>query len=140
VVDIGGGQSTCIIEWKSEPSPKSGSTGSRERWPKSLKIFRSALNTALAESGTVGRPFHDGPTVKMVADRHVRDEFLKAYPAGGENEQKKIDAKRQAFNRALKAARERDLICSRDLGGVDHLWLVDDRDKTDTHADGPDTS
>jgi AAA domain len=139
VVNIGtAGETTCIIEWKSELSLKQASTATR--WPKSLKIFRSAMHTAVAEHGKLGRPFNsDGPTVRMVRDDVVRAEFMAAYPADGENDMKKTDAKRNAFNRALKTARERDLVCSRDIGGIDHLWQVDDRDKADTHADGPDT-
>jgi hypothetical protein len=139
VVDVGEGETTCVIEWKSDQSLKQASTATKERWPKSLRIFRSAMHTALAGSGTTSRPFPDGPPVRMVADHHVRDEFVAAYPADGENEKKKADAKRQAFNRALKTARERELVCSREVGGIDHLWLIDDQDKSAIHADGPDT-
>jgi hypothetical protein len=75
----------------------------------------------------------------MVADHHVRVEFMAAYPADGEDKKKKTDAKRNAFNRALKTARERELVCSREIAGVDHLWLTDDQDKPPIHSDGPDT-
>ena len=128
VVDLGNGVTTCIIEWKPDLSLKPASTATKERWPRSLKIFRSAMHTALAGSGTTSRPFSDGPTVRMVADHYVRVEFMAAYRADGEDEKKKSDAKRQAFNRALKTARDRELVCSREIAGVDHLWLTDDLD------------
>jgi hypothetical protein len=139
VVDLGDGATTCIIEWKADLSPKQASTATKERWPKSLRIFRSAMHTALADTGTTSRPFSDGPTVRMVADHHVRVEFMAAYPADGEDEKKKTDAKRNAFNRAVKTARERELVCSREIAGVDHFWLTDDQDKPPIHSDGPDT-
>jgi KaiC/GvpD/RAD55 family RecA-like ATPase len=140
VVDIGtDGETTGIIEWELTVSAAQKSPASKERWPKSLRIFRSAMQTALASSGAVGHPFGTaGPAVRMVVDSAVRTEFMSAYPVSAENDKLKVDAKRQAFNRALKAARDRSLICSREIAGVDRLWLV--RDKDATHADGPDTS
>ena len=59
--------------------------------------------------------------MRTVAVSAVRAEFMAAYVAG---EGDKADAKRMAFNRALKTARERDLICSREIEGVDYLWFV----------------
>ena len=141
VVSIGDDQTTtCIIEWKPSVSGVQKSTSSTERWPKSLKIFRTAMQTALASSGVVGYPFGNaGAALRTVADSAVRTEFMSAYPVSAENDRLKVDAKRQAFNRALKAARERGLVCSREMSGVDRLWLVDARDKNTTHADGQDT-
>lgn len=127
VVEIGTeGESTCVVEWKSGLSPKQRSTSSKERWPKSLRIFRQALLTTLIDAGEFAVPFYDGPEVKMVPDFKVRAEFMAAYPVDGEDAKQKTDAKRNAFNRALKMALERNLVCSRDIGGVDHLWLVVD--------------
>ena len=37
----------------------------------------------------------------------------------------KANAKRKAFTRALKQARDKELIGSREIGGIDYLWLVD---------------
>ena len=57
----------------------------------------------------------------------VRSEFLASYPADkGESEEQKQDAKRKAFTRQLKSARDRNLVCSREVGGVDTIWLVSD--------------
>jgi Bifunctional DNA primase/polymerase, N-terminal/AAA domain len=121
VVDLGAaGETTCVIEWKSDLSTKQGPTSSRQRWPKKLRIFRQAMLTTLIDAGQFAHPFYDGPKVKMVPADKVKAEFMAAYPADGK------DAKRIAFNRALRAARDAELICSRDIGGIDHLWLVDD--------------
>ena len=43
-----------------------------------------------------------------------------------------------AFTRALKAAREKELNCSLDIGGTDHLWLVEQHNPN-THANEQNT-
>ncbi len=129
VVDIGDGQTTCIVEWRAdqEPPSKKQGTSSRNPW-QSLKVFRSSLQTALAENGKLTQPFgNDGPNVRSVPLHLVRSEFVAAYPADGETEEKKQDAKRKAFKRQLKSASTKKLVCSRDIGGVDHIWLPEDK-------------
>jgi hypothetical protein len=126
VVDLGFNQTTCIIEWRPElPATDSKGTGNTNPW-KSLRVFRSALQTALADHGKMTRPFgQEGPHVRAVPLSFVRTEFLAAYPAGkGETESQKQDAKRKAFKRQLDSARERNLVCSRELVGVDNIWLA----------------
>ena len=74
------------------------------------------------------RPFgNEGPELRTVSDNFVRDEFVAAYPGDT------ADAKRMAFKRALKTARDKSLICSREIAGIDHLWLTDEQDKPNTH-------
>ena len=82
-----------------------GQTAHKERWTKSLRLFRSAMRTALTDHGKVTQPYgNDGPTVRTVAVSAVRAEFMAAYVAG---EDDKANTKRKAFARALKTARER---------------------------------
>ena len=64
-------------------------------------------------------------TVRAVALDTVRFEFVAAYPAEGGDAKAKRDAKQKAFKRALEQARERELIGSREIGGIDYLWLVE---------------
>jgi AAA domain len=120
-VDIGNGETSCIIEWRAERAVEAAVvTSKKDPWTKSLKVFKGALVTALIEHGQLITPFgKEGATVRAAPDHAVRDEFLKAYPAEPE-------AKRKAFKRALNEARSRDLICSREISGVDHFWLVDE--------------
>jgi hypothetical protein len=130
-VDIGDDETTCIIEWKEERAPQEAHSDRKERWTKSVRLFRSAMQAALIDHGKAVRPYGgNGPAVRAVPDSAVRTEFVAAYPAGGDN---KPDAKRMAFNRALKTARERDLICSREIDGVDFLWFV----QTDDEQNNP---
>ncbi len=42
----------------------------------------------------------------------------------GETAEKQADAKRKGFTRALKTAMDRGLVATREIGGVDHVWLV----------------
>jgi AAA domain len=127
VVDLGFNQTTCIIEWRAElPATDTKGTGSGNPW-KSLGIFRSAVQVALADHGKTLRPFgQEGPQVRAVPISFVRSEFMAAYPAEGETEEQKRDAKRKAFARQLKLSRGRNLICSRDVAGVDQIWLAND--------------
>jgi len=66
----------------------------------------------------------DGPLLRTVQQSWVRDEFFAAYPNSSETPEKQMDAKRKAFNRALKTAAERRLVGCRDLAGVDHVWFA----------------
>ena len=131
-VDLGNGDTTCIIDWKAEQATGPASTSKKDRWPKTLRMFRTALTVAVVEHGKTNRPYgNDGPELRTAPASAVRDEFIKSYPGD-------TDAKRMAFKRALKAAREKELICSREIGGTDHLWLVE-QDNPNTHANEQNT-
>ena len=131
-VDLGNGDTTCIIDWKAEQATGPASTSKKDRWPKTLRMFRTALTVAVVEHGKTNRPYgNDGPALRTAPASAVRDEFVKSYPGD-------TDAKRMAFKRALKAAREKELICSREIGGIDHLWLVE-QDNPNTHANEQNT-
>ncbi|MET4425848.1 AAA family ATPase [Bradyrhizobium sp. RT3a] len=91
----------------------------KDGWAKSLRPFKAALTTALLDAGKLVQPYgNEGPTVSAVPAENVRDEFTAACPA------ETADSKRMRFNRALKKAVEEELICSREIGGIDHLWIT----------------
>jgi AAA domain len=120
VVDMDFGETTCAVEWKEARDPTQGSTPAKVRWPKSLRIFKSALETGLINHGKAMRPYgNEGPRVRAVSYDAVRSEFIVAYPA------EKTDAKKAAFKRALGQAREGGLIGSREINGIDFLWLAE---------------
>jgi AAA domain len=117
-VEIGDDETTCVIKWKAERTEET-TTSAKVKWPKSLRIFRSALETTLLDHGKPLRTYgSEGPLVQAVTDAEVRAEFLAAYPADNR------DAKRMAFKRTLKDARERGLVGSREIDGVDQLWIA----------------
>lgn len=133
VVDIGDGETTCIIEWKQGAQENRKSTDQRECWPKSTKILKAALIEALNNEGVERDPFGDGKLrTKTVPASSVRAEFIKRYPADVEPD-KQANVKRQAFHRAMKLAIERELVGSREIDGVDHLWLAVSEDQA-THT------
>ncbi len=101
----------------------------KERWPVSLKVFRDALITALAEHGIRAWPFGaEAGELRVAPFQRVRDAFYSTYPAEGEDEARRAETKRKAFNRAVQGATTRDLIGSVELTNVDHLWLKQDAD------------
>ncbi|WP_347264456.1 bifunctional DNA primase/polymerase [Nitrobacter sp.] len=125
VVDIGDGETTCIIDWKQGAQEGRRATDQRERWPRSTKILKAALVEALNNEGVERDPFGDGKMkVKTVATASVRAEFMKRYPADGDEPNKQAEAKRKAFRRSMETALDRDLIGSREIAGIDHLWLA----------------
>jgi hypothetical protein len=127
-VDMGDDVTTCIIEWKADriSQSKTKGTASKNPW-QSLNVFRSSVHTALAENGKMTQPFgNDGPKVRSVPLHLVRSEFVAGYPAEGETEEQKQDAKRKAFKRQLESARNKNLVCTRDIAGLDHIWLVNE--------------
>ncbi|WP_038946798.1 AAA family ATPase [Bradyrhizobium genomosp. III] len=89
-------------------------------WAKSLRPFKAALTTVLLDSGKALKPYGDeGPTVTASALETLRAEFTAACPA------ETADGKRMRFNRALQRAAEDGLICSREISGVDHVWITE---------------
>jgi hypothetical protein len=106
---------TFVIEWRT-PLDQDAHTGRPPKtWPKSLLIFKRALDKTLGERGKRLRPFADGPEVLAVPAAAVRTEFLKAYPAENEDPKAKVKTKTKAFERAIKQAIEGNLVCAREI-------------------------
>lgn len=117
---------TCIVNWQTDRTSGAAVAVVKERWPTSLKVFRSALTNALAEHGRKARPFGaTGPELTVVAHAHVREEFGASYPVDGDTPAQRSEARKKAFQRAAKTAQGKGLIAARDLDGVDHFWLTD---------------
>lgn len=76
------------------------------------------------------RPFGlDGPEVKAVTRESVRDEFYASWTADAPEGKSKPAAKRQAFNRAERALKDKARIGTRTVLGRDMVWTID-RDVT----------
>lgn len=134
VVEIGSDRygepiTTCVVRWQTEAAETEKAPRARQGWPVSLKVFREVLLESLSADGVRAWPFGtEGHEVKAVALAHVRKRFAALYPAEGEDQGKRADAKRKAFNRAAASATARDLIGSIELHGQDHVWLKPDAD------------
>jgi hypothetical protein len=90
---------------------------------KSLRLLRQVLMTVLATAGTEARPFADGPIVRACSFELVRPEFYRQYPADGD-EPKKAATRRQAFHRAVRDAQAKKLVATREIDGVQLIWLT----------------
>lgn len=137
VVDIDDDQTTCCIKWKPERDDGAKGTSGKEKWTRAERIFRTSMEAAVLDKGKDLRPYGaEGPRVKAVPLSTVRSEFMAAYPADVEDQRERDAAKRSAFGRAMKSAREKNLVCSREIEGIDHLWLVFDEEVAYRKANG----
>ena len=109
-------ESTLVIDWNRGLAPVDPKPS---RWPKSLVVFKRALDSAMADFGRRVRPYVDGPEVQAVDRERVRDEFMKTYPADNHN------AKREAFRRCEKQAVEIPVMIARENDNATLFWLAD---------------
>jgi hypothetical protein len=108
-----------VIDWDPAPAKLASETD----WSKSLKLLQRILMTILADHGVNAAPFADGPVVRAVDLALVRAEFCRQYVADG-TPQQKTDARRHAFNRAVKSAQAKGLITMREVDGTQLVWLT----------------
>jgi hypothetical protein len=87
------------------------------------RVLRRVLMTTLVDCGENVRPFPDGPSVRACDVEAVRTEFYRQYPADG-TEKQRADARRQAFNRSIRESQARGLVASREVEGVQLIWLA----------------
>jgi hypothetical protein len=109
-----------VLDWSTAQTPQ---PAAKERWSKSLRLLRQVLMTLLADHGRNCRPHADGPTVRACDLELVRREFCRQYAAEGDEKQK-ARARIQAFYRAVKSAQGQSLIATRDVDGVQVVWLT----------------
>jgi hypothetical protein len=72
------------------------------------------------------QPFEDDLKLTVLAayKDHVRTEFYKAYPAEGDTQEQRQDARKKAFNWALAAAQKANVIGVRDMNQVQYVWFA----------------
>ncbi len=108
-----------IIDWQATQQTAQADA----RWTPSMQVLRRVLMTILVDCGQNVRPFPDGPEVRACDIELVRTEFYRQYPADG-TEQQKADARRKAFSRSVKEAMARGVVASREVDGVQLIWLA----------------
>jgi hypothetical protein len=108
-----------VIDWDKQVATKPDEA----RWSPSLQLLRRILMTMLVTASSDLTPFADGPVVRAVDRELVRAEFYKQHPADGDAKQK-AEARRKAFNRAVKDAQAKSLIMVREVAGVQLVWLA----------------
>jgi hypothetical protein len=108
-----------IIDWQETQQTAKANA----RWTPSMQVLRRVLTSTLADCGQDVRPFLDGPEVRACDIDLVRREFYRQYPADGTDKQK-ADARRKAFSRSVKETAARDLVATREVDGVQLIWLT----------------
>jgi hypothetical protein len=108
---------TLVIDWNPTTDPTAAAA-----WPKSLRIFHRILIATLVSHGAPFEP-QPGEIVQAVAQELVREAYYREYPADGDTEKKRADAKKKAFGRAVKEAQAADLIGISNLGGTTRVWI-----------------
>ena len=108
-----------IIDWQATQQTAQADA----RWTPSMQVLRRVLMTILADCGQNVRPFLDGPEVRACDLELVRTEFYRQCPADG-GEKQKADARRKAFGRSVKDSIARGVLASREVDGVQLIWLA----------------
>ena len=123
-VQLDNGNTSCVISWQEGSAPQKP----KDRWPKSLQVFKTSLDNALISDGQPFRPTHDSAEMIAVDIERVRHEFYGLYlVADGGTEKQKQDARQKAFKRASQNAQTEQLIGAGNKGGSQMVWLVKDR-------------
>jgi hypothetical protein len=118
-IPVGAGQETTLV-----PKLAGGKEGSRKIWPQTAKLLRQVME-AVADRAKRVQPFGPtGPTVSAIPTEAVREEFYKSHHADHEDQKKRMDARRLAFNRALTAAGNASVIGAREINGEAFLWIT----------------
>jgi AAA domain len=105
--------------------PSDADAASRERkdWSRGLNIFHAALKHAIANLGETFQPEAGVLPVRAVGLWAVRDRFYATYAEAEENDTKRQNRLRQAFNRALAEAQKNNVIRIRHSAEQPMVWL-----------------
>jgi hypothetical protein len=118
--DEDGDPITAIVLTWNEPTQTKGGTP-EDRWPKSLRLFRRILVSALT---TGGQELHTNDNIiPAVPVDAIRREFYRQHASDGSEDQRKA-ARQKAFVRALKEAQARNLIGCCEIDKTQWVWLV----------------
>ena len=93
--------------------------------PRAARAYLDALHIVAGEKGKKVRPFgSEGPEVNAVDRELVRDEFYLAWPADGDDEKARKNAKRKSFKRGEDEAIERHRVGTYEVAGEQLVWLL----------------
>jgi hypothetical protein len=94
------------------------------KWTRSLATLRKILMALLADAGEDIKPFSDGPVVRAIRSETVRHEFYRQYATADVDPKKKQEARKKAYQRAVRTAQDKGLLNVREVDGVEWLWLT----------------
>lgn len=106
--------------------PPRPQTETKKQGPRDI-AFDQAFAWAEKGHATPRRVRHDGPLVKMVPLKHVRDQFSIAYATGEDGKERRAGAIRKAFADVLKVVRKDPRYAFEASGNIEWVWLVDEK-------------
>jgi len=137
VNSLGKEETTLVLDWSTAVAPPKTA---KDDWGKTkgVKLLRKIIMSMLVDQGVSLTPWADGPTVRALKLADVKAEFLKAYYTESETETTRQKAKRTAFGRAVTAASadQRGVIVTREIEGVEYVWLASARAEAEARAVG----
>ena len=122
---------TMVIDWLPAGSAAAEAQSEPDIWAQprrqdqrtAVLRLKRVLMTILAEQGVDLPISPDGPTVRMVDQELVRNDFYASTPAEGTSKQKRQFRYAQ-FKRALDWAEQEQLIAIGEIGEVTYIWLT----------------
>lgn len=97
---------------------RAGATTARPgRWPKSLTLFKRALDDALLDAGALIHPWPNMVAVTATDQEEIRTRFYATYPS------LEPGTRRKAFDRALKTALDNSLVTTKTIDGNIMAWI-----------------
>jgi len=140
VNSLGKEETTLVLDWGTAVAP---AKTAKDNWGKSkgVRLLRQIIMSMLVDQGVSLTPWSDGPTVRALKLEAVKAEFIKAYYTDGETEAAKKRAKRVAFERAIRAAASADargVIVTREVNGIEYVWLRSARAEAEATTAGAD--
>jgi hypothetical protein len=121
---------TMVVDWSPpgtapEPLAPDDPWGKPKRQDQRTAVLRlkRVLMAIMAEQGVDLPAEPDGPAIRMVDQRLVREAFFIATPAEGDTQRQKDEFRRKRFVRALDWAEDEELIGVGEINEVTYLWL-----------------
>jgi hypothetical protein len=117
--------STLIVDEVVEIEAPTAKQTLGKRVPPSQRLLSQIIAQAIEESGESFRPFPDGPLVRGVCDKQVRERYYTAIAEKADPEDdpgKMSERKRKTFNRAIKGELDAQRLTAKMVAGRRLLW------------------
>jgi hypothetical protein len=123
---------TLVVDWTSGPGAAQPAPPPKDPWGQSrqrsqqvvAKRLKRAVMSTLAEHGVDLSIAPNGPTVRMVDQEIVREEFYRHTSAPDGTPEQKASFRRKQFRRAIEWAEVQELIESQEVDEKTYLWLT----------------
>jgi hypothetical protein len=123
---------TRVVDWQAGPGAAQPAPPPKDPWRQSRQRsqqvvagrFKRAMLTTLAQHGVDLSIAPNGPTVRMVDQEIVREEFYRHTSAPDGTPDQKASFRQKQFRRAIEWAEVHELIESQEVDEKTYLWLT----------------